>query len=45
MFMINGKAISGNDWKLSWEETYREIAAEKENWDISLCTYDQDETC
>lgn len=22
-----------NEWKLSWEETYREIAAEKENWD------------
>ncbi|MCU0287408.1 MAG: hypothetical protein MUF15_13570 [Acidobacteria bacterium] len=22
-----------NDWKLSWDDTYREIAAEKENWD------------
>ncbi len=22
-----------NDKKLSWEQTYREIAAEKENWD------------
>jgi hypothetical protein len=29
------KAVEDNDneWKLSWEETYREIAAEKENWD------------
>lgn len=29
------KAIEDNvnEWKLSWEETYREIAAGKENWD------------
>lgn len=28
-----GKILEDNHWKLSWEETYREIAAEKENWD------------
>ncbi|HLP58428.1 MAG TPA: hypothetical protein VK186_06345 [Candidatus Deferrimicrobium sp.] len=29
----NDKALEDNGWKLSWDETYREIAAEKENWD------------
>ncbi|HLP47055.1 MAG TPA: hypothetical protein VK469_13975, partial [Candidatus Kapabacteria bacterium] len=29
----NDKAVEDNGWKLSWDETYREIAPEKENWD------------
>jgi len=30
---IREKLNNDNDKKLSWEQTYREIAAEKENWD------------
>jgi hypothetical protein len=30
---IRKKTGKDNNEKLSWEETYREIAAEKENWD------------
>jgi hypothetical protein len=30
---IRKKVDNNNDEKLSWEETYREATAEKENWD------------